>query len=83
MPIIVNDSDYFEELKVEEIEYKPAVHKLVPVLLSLVFTVVMIVLNTSIEPSESGTTTAKIITAFIAGMFGYATLDFLRRSYFK
>ena len=63
--------------------YKSAVPVSVLVLLSLVVTVVMIVLNISIEPSESGITTAKIITAFIAGMFGYATLDFLRRSYLK
>ena len=63
--------------------YKAIAPTLMLVLLSLLITVVMIVLNVVIKPSESGINTVGIITSFIAGMSGYATLEFLRQGYLK
>ena len=63
--------------------YKATTSTLRLVFLSLLITVVMIVLNVVIKPSESGTNTVGIITSFIAGMSGYATLEFLRQGYLK
>jgi hypothetical protein len=51
--------------------------------LSLLITLVMIGLNISLENHASDTNAAGIITSFLAGMFGYATLEFLRRGFQK
>lgn len=64
-------------------KHKSSVSVLLFILLPLLITVVMVVLNVFIKPSESGINTAGIITSFIAGMSGYATIEFLRRLYFE
>lgn len=49
------------------------------IVFSFMATMIMIGLKPIIGSSSSG----GIITSFIAGMFGYATLDFLRRRYLE
>lgn len=51
------------------------------ILISLLVTLTMIVLHVVINNHEGSISTAGIITSFFAGMFGYATLEFLRRGW--
>jgi len=53
------------------------------ILVSLLVTLVMIGLSVALKHYEGDMNAAGIITSFVAGMFGYATLEFLRRGFQK
>jgi uncharacterized Tic20 family protein len=53
------------------------------IILSLLMTLVMIGLSVALKNYVNDTDTASLITSFLAGMFGYAALEFLRRGFQK
>jgi hypothetical protein len=70
-----------ESLKVQSAAPITSVSVLISV--SLLVTLVMIGLSVALKHYESDMNAAGIITSFVAGMFGYATFEFLRRGFQK
>lgn len=81
--LFVKEPDASSEKKSLNFKFKLARSAPTLAVLSLLITILMVILNVNIEPSESGINTAGIITSFVAGMSSYATLEFLRRGYLK